>query len=337
MKQTVNTVDSAGRFIVREQDNSISIYCDPKLTPYILTTSPTLLAKNSILYVQGHGEYYCYAGSFTRRFNMKSYMIKLTLSGAEALDYQNMHYEMGPDTFYWIDCMQMHHFYTLSTEQPLHTMWIHFDGPTAEFYYRQFLRLNNNSPVCNLPENSTIVDDIKRLIRLYHNSSESLELDIIASSIATSIAVSCIQATTSIASDTPIPKIIQAARGYISQNYHRPITLDTLASHFSVSKFHLQKQFKRYIGLSPGEFLTYTRMTQAKELLRTTDHSISEIAEEVCIMNISNFTRLFKLYEKTTPTDYRKHWIDPHIKPVMAKGDPEGTEPMLASDAEDNR
>lgn len=314
--KTVNTVDSAGRFFVREQDNTISVYCDPKRTPYILTTSPTLQAKKSVLYVQGHGEYYCYAGSFTRRFNMKSYMIKLTLSGSEALDYQNMHYEMGPGTFYWIDCMQMHHFYTLSTAQPLHTMWIHFDGPTAEFYYRQFLRLNNNSPVCNLPENSTIIDDIKRLIQLYNNRSESLDLDIIASSIATSIAVSCIQATTFLYSDTPIPKRVQEVKNYISHNYNCQITLDFLAMHFSINKFHLQKQFKRYIGLSPGEFLTYTRMTRAKELLRTTDHSISEIAEEVGIISFSNFTRLFKLYEKTTPSNYRKHWIDPHINPV---------------------
>lgn len=311
--QTVNGVDARGRFIVSESDNDISIQCDPAHASYILTTSPTLIAKNSILHVQGHGEYYCYAGSSTRRANMRSYLIMLTLSGHEVLHYQNVRYEMGPGTFYWIDCMLPHHFYTLSLDQPRHAMWVHLYGPTAEFYYRQFLRMNGNSVVCRLPEGSSVVDDIKQLIRLYHNNSESLEVDIAASALATSIVAACIQATTAQQVPASIPKAVLSARSFMSLNYHQSITLDSLAAQFSVSKYHLQKQFKRYIGLSPVEFLTHIRMTRAKELLRTTDNTVGEIAQEVGFSSVSSFTRLFRTHENTTPSSYRKHWIDPRL------------------------
>lgn len=311
--QTINSVDPASRMIVNEPNRAISILCDSSHPSYILTTSPSPLTKESILHVQGHGEYYCYHGSYTRRANMQSYLIMLTLSGNELLEYQGHHYEMGPGSFYWIDCMEPHYFFTMEKEQPRHAMWIHFYGPTAEFYYRQFLRLNNNSHVCLLPNNSTIEDDIKELIRMYHNSAESPELDIAASAIVLRIIVACIQATTLQQVQSPMPKVIQAVKSHITRNYHVDITLDALSEKFSVNKFHLQKQFKRYTGLSPNEFLIHTRLSRAKELLRSTDNSINQIAAEVGFGNASHFTRMFKKYENTTPINYRRNWLDPHL------------------------
>lgn len=136
---------------------------------------------------------------------------------------------------------------------------------------------------------------------------------IFASSNATNIITECIRATKAQPPHIPIPKIVSLTESYISQNYYEAITLDSLAERFAMNKYHLQKQFKRFIGISPSKYLIHTRITRAKELLRSTDNSIEKIAEEIGFGNVSNFTRAFKQYENITPTTYRKTWIEPQI------------------------
>lgn len=258
--KTINDVNASAHMFVDEINNYIDIRYDLSHPCCILTTAPTPLAREFMLYLQGHGEYYCYAGSSTRRSHMHSYMIMLTLSGNEVLEYQNNKYQMSAGTFYWIDCMQPHYFYTLESDQPRHAMWIHFNGFSAEFYYKQFLRLNNNSHTCKLPRDNKIVEGIKELIRLYYDHNESLEVDIAASAIITNIVTACV--------------------------------------------------------ISPNDFLIHTRLTHAKELLRTTDYSINQIAQEIGIMEANNFSRLFKKWENMTPLEYRRYWCEPTLTVV---------------------
>ena len=314
--KTINDVNASAHMFVDEINNYIDIRYDLSHPCCILTTAPTPLAREFMLYLQGHGEYYCYAGSSTRRSHMHSYMIMLTLSGNEVLEYQNNKYQMSAGTFYWIDCMQPHYFYTLESDQPRHAMWIHFNGFSAEFYYKQFLRLNNNSHTCKLPRDNKIVEGIKELIRLYYDHNESLEVDIAASAIITNIVTACVISPTLGKNQTSVPKTIVACKNFSISNYQENITLGSLAERFSINKYHLQKQFKRYIGISPNDFLIHTRLTHAKELLRTTDYSINQIAQEIGIMEASNFSRLFKKWENMTPLEYRRYWCEPTLTVV---------------------
>ncbi|MBP3658498.1 MAG: AraC family transcriptional regulator [Oscillospiraceae bacterium] len=77
---------------------------------------------------------------------------------------------------------------------------------------------------------------------------------------------------------------------------------------FALNPHYLQKLFKRYIGQSPAEYLIHFRMTRAKELMRTTHKSISEISYEVGIDNACFFSRQFKQVEGLAPQEYRQLW-----------------------------
>ena len=105
-----------------------------------------------------------------------------------------------------------------------------------------------------------------------------------------------------------LPAYVLDARNYINLHYAERITLDDLARVISINKFYLQKLFKRCMGLSPNEYLIYTRLTQAKHLLLTTDRSISRIAMDVGIDNVGYFTNLFKKYEGCVPSVFRQNW-----------------------------
>ena len=105
-----------------------------------------------------------------------------------------------------------------------------------------------------------------------------------------------------------MPEVVQQIRRFLLEHYAENIRLDTLSQQFSVSKYHLQRVFKKYIGQSPLEFLTGVRMTRAKELLRTTDMPVGDIAYAVGMENASYFVSKFRTLEDITPHKYRRYW-----------------------------
>ena len=108
-----------------------------------------------------------------------------------------------------------------------------------------------------------------------------------------------------------IPQIVQHVRMYLLNHYRNKNTLEDLGAQFNTNPYYLQKQFKRYVGMSPSEYQIFLRMNKAKELIRNTKMSVSSIAFAVGIENLGYFTRQFKQHEGMTPQAYRKLWPVP--------------------------
>ncbi|MEG0216116.1 MAG: helix-turn-helix transcriptional regulator, partial [Hungatella sp.] len=94
----------------------------------------------------------------------------------------------------------------------------------------------------------------------------------------------------------------------VTHDFKEEISLDCLCQQFGVSKFHLCREFKRYIGRSVTHYLIENRLNFAKELLRNSTLSISCISEQCGINHVSHFINLFKRKEGITPAVYRKEW-----------------------------
>jgi transcriptional regulator GlxA family with amidase domain len=54
------------------------------------------------------------------------------------------------------------------------------------------------------------------------------------------------------------------------------------------------------------EYVTFTRLTVAENLLKTTDLSIADIAYETGFNDSNYFSLVFRQHYGTPPTDYRK-------------------------------
>ncbi|MDR2304737.1 MAG: helix-turn-helix transcriptional regulator, partial [Treponema sp.] len=75
-----------------------------------------------------------------------------------------------------------------------------------------------------------------------------------------------------------------------------------------ISKYYLCHEFKKYIGLSPNEYLITVRLNKAKGLLQSSDLRISEISEITGFASLNHFFYTFKKHEKMSPSEYRKQW-----------------------------
>ena len=80
---------------------------------------------------------------------------------------------------------------------------------------------------------------------------------------------------------------------YIYDNVEEVISLDFLATQFSVSKYHLNRLFFAQTGMNLGEFIQRRRMELAYELIRSHDLCILDTAIRVGYESPASFSRAF--------------------------------------------
>ena len=62
-------------------------------------------------------------------------------------------------------------------------------------------------------------------------------------------------------------RMVTAAVEYINQNYGKPLSLDLLAEHCYVSKYHLSHEFNRQVGTSVHRYILKKRLLNARQLM----------------------------------------------------------------------
>ena len=287
-----------------------------------ITVTASQAVRTSIAYVQELGDFYCGPEYYTTRENLPSYLIKLCVSGEGTLDYDGQSYVIRPGNLFWIDCNKPQYYCTSPAVGHWRILWVHFYGAPCEAYYKLFLSQNDGRAVVHPSSDMAIRSTLDTLLKLYLEGGNTLQDDVQASAMLTQLMSHCIHAA-GMHSANRLPNYVIDARSYINMHYAERITLDDLSRSISINKFYLQKLFKRCIGLSPNEYLIHTRLTHAKQLLRTSTTPINQIAMDVGINNIGHFITLFKRYEGITPSAYRRRWYNPDA-PLAA--DEEGEE-----------
>ena len=89
------------------------------------------------------------------------------------------------------------------------------------------------------------------------------------------------------------------------QNIENELNLEQLAEQHHVGYSYFRQMFKKYTGVSPGQYHLQLRIMRAKELLISTDKSIKEISFELGFQSIYYFSNLFKKKTGVNPSDFR--------------------------------
>ena len=94
---------------------------------------------------------------------------------------------------------------------------------------------------------------------------------------------------------------------YVEEHYAEPLTLDSLAEQFFVSRSKLSKDFKTHTGTSLHQFLLDIRINRAiLHIYYGTYDTVREIAEAVGFGNSLHFYSAFKKAVGMTPLQYAK-------------------------------
>ncbi|WP_304943454.1 helix-turn-helix domain-containing protein [Vallitalea guaymasensis] len=101
-------------------------------------------------------------------------------------------------------------------------------------------------------------------------------------------------------------KYYMEIKEYIEKNYSEDISLNKISSHIGLTPSYFSTFFKEQFNKSFVDYLNRIRIDKAKEMLVTTQLSITEIGFKVGFNTIQNFMRVFKKYESISPGKYRE-------------------------------
>ena len=177
-------------------------------------------------------------------------------------------------------------------EQRIQTYESGADGYVAKPFNSKLLRMRCKN----------LIDNRKRIKELWASSS-------LASGSVAQLSAAQEQA--------PANRNIPVAKDIDSEFYARFLThvkagmgnpelsVDMLASEMGMGRSQLYRKIKALTNFSPVELLRNLRLKQARELLTTTEKSISEIAYEVGFTAPAYFTKCYREMYGETPTEVR--------------------------------
>lgn len=99
--------------------------------------------------------------------------------------------------------------------------------------------------------------------------------------------------------------VLQDVKKYIDEHFLDATSIEKLSKHFGINEFKLKHGFKALFDTSPIRYLQYKRLVYSRCLLRDTDKTIKQIADEIGYSHSANFTVAFTKVFGNSPFHYR--------------------------------
>lgn len=113
-----------------------------------------------------------------------------------------------------------------------------------------------------------------------------------------------------VGASTPRPRTsiqrVDDLAGRLTEEYARDWTLDEMARHAGMSRFHFCREFKTRFGTSPRQFLVRRRLEIAKQELAHGNASVTAVALAAGFGSSSQFSKDFKRVFGVAPSDWSK-------------------------------
>lgn len=98
--------------------------------------------------------------------------------------------------------------------------------------------------------------------------------------------------------------LVKKALAYISLNYKKPITLNSVATYLGVTPFYISNLLSTHTSKNFTDLITEYRIDRAKEMLKE-NYQIKEIASELGFRSHNYFSKVFKKVTGLTPKEYK--------------------------------
>ncbi len=205
-------------------------------------------------------------------------------------------------------------------ENPHHNYWVHFD---VNPFYRHDDFIKGLVGKNNFVVNTGIVDE---LISLYLNLKVELEgkkpgYKVITSAILNQIVVTVIRNLAAENLDyiqgfnfgkmrhSREKVIVDRSIEFIRENIKSNCNLADLSKHLKFSEAYLYKCFAKVLKNSPAQTMNLVKVKYAEQLIKTTNLTLKEIAEEVGFSTPFYLSAVFKKFYGQSPREYKRRCI----------------------------
>mgnify|MGYP000477625042 CR=1 FL=1 len=99
--------------------------------------------------------------------------------------------------------------------------------------------------------------------------------------------------------------IVAKAINFIKNYHFEQPSLEEISNHVNLSKYHFQRVFRKWVGISPKDYLQFITLEKAKESLRKGQSTI-ETSYDIGLSGNSRLHDLFIKIEACTPGEFQK-------------------------------
>lgn len=254
------------------------------------------------LYVEEAGEQRCFLGQHSGPESREYYMLLQVLSGDGHILIGKRSFSVSMNDvllFYPGD----HITYLSDGAVPLEYTWVGFKGGDAQMLLAQ-TGFSRQKPLIHFAGDEPFSHNLLELYKC-HGTRAADSVNMIAYLYLFFGELFNGAPNRRIRSDS-VQLMLEEAIGYITQNYHKPMTLAQLADAVNASPSWLYRSFIRYMQISPMRYLCEYRIEQSLILLSDKSMSISSIAYAVGFHDPFYYSKVFKTIKKCSPTTFRE-------------------------------
>lgn len=99
---------------------------------------------------------------------------------------------------------------------------------------------------------------------------------------------------------------LRSARDLIDRHFADALDLDQMASEAGFSKFHFARAFKDAYGETPANYLSRRRVERAKDLLRASNLTVTEVCMLVGFSSLGSFSSRFSELVGMSPRAFQR-------------------------------
>lgn len=226
------------------------------------------------------------------------YQLSCVAGGESVLNFQSIHQEIQPNTFYIINPNELHSFYS-KPGQVAQVATCRFQLPG---YSHPLLRPRIALPPERIAEALGLIYQMQALM-LKETPQDAVRAGLRLAELLLLLAEYCPGEE-----KEKYTSLVNTALDFINENFRSGIGVDAVATACGVSGSHLSRTFRKEMGITPQAFIHRLRLGYAQERLFRTDMKIADIAREAGFENSKNMNLAFKRTCKMSASSFRAQY-----------------------------
>lgn len=244
---------------------------------------------------------YCGAGKFVSHGEwihpdriITSYELIFVLNGTVYINEDDVQYQLKKNDLLLLEPTLRHYGYEKSSNTSF--FWVHFTGLpeiNSKLKYQTLVNTYNLSLL------------FKQLLHYRSENQMAESLDYLTRLIL-------IEAF-SLKKEEDTNKIVSEVVAWITANRDIILKVEQVSEHFGYNADYISRLFKANYGKSLKEYINDIKISYIKQLLLTSDLSLTAIACNAGFDDYKYFLKFFKYHEGVTPTQFLKSYSKTHI------------------------
>lgn len=268
---------------------------------FIMPNYPKSNTSNEPSIIYAGGEITISFPFFCESSGFHSYILLYTLTGSSTITINDTSYQLHENSLLFLNCSL--HFKISSYNNNWKFQILYLKEAFVHQYHSIFTK--NNNCTYDVKPYSCISSCFSNIINpslsntIYSNLYETKWLIDILTEI-------CVYEKSQDNIEDYIPEYIRKSKDIIDNKLDQPFSLDELAEELHINKYRLCREFSKYYNMPPLRYLNHKKVEKAKELLFSTNLTITEISTRLGIETVNHFIQLFKKETGATPLAYKQ-------------------------------